>query len=197
MNIRNILLGLSCCLSSPGLSPAVELKMVFRESCGAWLQSAYAPQHAQLGKSQGHIPVRLRTCCPGRIPLWHCWHSASTAFCVSKFREFTVPLQRNILLQLSRYLRDFVKLNQAPPPSSPLQMRVPASFICPPEAAAPSSWPFTCLFLSFLLFHYPHLEMQDEDCTWYSIQGYSLCSFCLTLCPKFVWCIFVCCYILI
>lgn len=128
---------------------------------GCILQSARAPQHAQLGKSQGHIPVCLWTCCPGKIPLWHGWHSASTASCVSKVHEFTVAVQRNILLQLSHGLHDFVKLNQAPPQSSPLQIRVPASFICPPEAAAPSSWPFTCLFLSFPLFYYPHLEMQD------------------------------------
>lgn len=58
-NISNIMLSLSCSLSSSGLSPAVKLEMVFRESCGAWLflQAAHTPQHAQLEDSQGHIPV--------------------------------------------------------------------------------------------------------------------------------------------
>lgn len=76
-NISNILLSLSCSLSSPGLSPAVKLEMVFRESCGAWLLSAvcsYSPAYSENWRIHRDtylsVPFRicLRTCCSGVYP---------------------------------------------------------------------------------------------------------------------------------
>ena len=165
-NIRNILLGLNCSPSSPGLSPAVELEMVFRESCGAWLLSAVCSCSlaCTVGEVSGtrlcslyYLFMDLLSRNLSNPSLTLLTLSASAASYVSRFHEFNVPVQRSTHF-LSAY---------PPPPwlckpqsGPPLQTRVPASFISPPEAAAPSSWPFTCLSLSFPLLHYPCLEMQ-------------------------------------
>lgn len=124
-NISNILLGLSCSLSSPGLSPAVKLEMVFRESCGAWLRSALCSHSpaCSVGEFTGTHTclICLGNCysgiCPNPLWPWNTLQLHSLLY-ASRFHEFTTPVQRSI---------HFHSIYSVPP------------WLCKPQSGCPQS----------------------------------------------------------
>lgn len=133
------------------------------ESCGAWLLFAvcsYSPQ-CTAGKVSGTHPYLFPfsicswTCCPGMylIPLWSCWRSLLPLPALSAGSTNSYPSAEEYSLSAypppGRLCKPQWGLRQPSPP----QRRVPASFISPPEADAPSSWPVTCLCQSFPVLH--------------------------------------------